>query len=371
MRTLVTGATGFLGRRLVAELAPRHSLRVLVRPRSPAGGGAGGAVGDGGAAAGRGAFPAGVVVGAGDVADAASVRQAMAGCEAVVHAAALVKILAPAAEFDRINVGGLENVLAAAADPAFPAAAGAKVIYVSSFMALGPSEGGPGGVLDESAPPAGFGEGAGGGGSSGSTAGGRIWINSYERTKALADRMARRAIAAGRNVVVVYPGVIYGPGEMTEGNLVVRHVLDLLHRRLPALLGTPGRRWCHVFVDDVARGIGQALERASPGGRYVLGGENTSLGDFYRLVEELSGVPVPRRRLPDGLAKTIGAAQKAWARLRGTTPALTPDLVEVYRHDWAYSSARAAAELGYTFRPLREGLAATLAWLQETGQWRR
>jgi len=364
MKILVTGATGFLGRRLVAELAPRHALRVLVRPRSGGaaalGGGhagAGGDAGDRGAAAGRGAFPAGVEVVAGDVADAASVRQAMAGCEAVVHAAALVKILAPAAEFDRINVGGLENVLAAAA--------GARMIYVSTFMALGPSEGGPGGVLDESAPPAGLGDGTDGGGD------GRVWINSYERTKTIADRLARRAIAAGQDVVVVYPGVIYGPGEMTEGNLVVRHVLDLLHRRLPALLGTPGRRWCHVFVDDVARGIGLALERARPGGRYVLGGENTSLGDFYRLVEELSGVPVPRRRLPDGLAKTIGAAQKAWARLRGTTPALTPDLVEVYRHDWAYSSARAAEELGYTFRPLREGLAATLAWLRETGQWSR
>lgn len=354
MKTLVTGATGFLGRRLVAELAPRHALRVLVRARrggaGPAAGagGSGGHSGDRGGAGGRGAFPDGVEVVTGDVADAASVRHAMAGCEAVVHAAALVKILAPAAEFDRINVGGLENVLAAAA--------GAKVIYVSSFMALGPSEGGPGGVLDESAAPAGD---------------GRIWINSYERTKALADRLARHAIAEGQNVVVVYPGVIYGPGEMTEGNLVVRHVLDLLHRRLPALLGTPGRRWCHVFVDDVARGIGLALERARPGGRYVLGGENTALGDFYRLVEELSGVPVPRRRLPDGLATSIGAAQKAWARLRGTTPALTPDLVEVYRHDWAYSSARAAAELGYTFRPLREGLATTLAWLEETGQWRR
>lgn len=351
MKVLVTGATGFLGRRLVVELAPRHALRVLVRP--VIGGGAAGGAG------GRAAFPAGVEVVAGDVADAAGVRHAMAGCEAVVHAAALVKILAPAAEFDRINVGGLENVLAAArAEPG-----GAKVIYVSSFMALGPSEGGPGGVLDESAAPAGSGEGTEGGG--------RTWINSYERTKALADRLARRAIAEGQDVVVVYPGVIYGPGEMTEGNLVVRHVLDLLHRRLPALLGSPGRRWCHVFVDDVARGIGLALERASPGGRYVLGGENTALGDFYRLVEELSGVPVPRRRLPDGLATTLGAVQKAWARLRGTTPALTPDLVEVYRHDWAYSSARAAAELGYTFRPLREGLAATLAWLRETGQWHR
>ena len=366
MKTLVTGATGFLGRRLVAELAPRHALRVLVRPR---GGGAG--------AAGAGGFPAGVEVVTGDVADAASVHRAMAGCEAVVHAAALVKILAPAAEFDRINVGGLENVLsAAAAAPSAPAAAGqaaaggAKVIYVSSFMALGPSEGGPGGVLDESAGATDAGGGQERGERGGSAGGdGRVWINDYERTKTVADRLARRAIAAGQNVVVLYPGVIYGPGEMTEGNLVVRHVLDLLHRRLPALLGRPGRRWCHVHVDDVARGIGQALEQARPGARYVLGGENTALGDFYHLVEELSGVPVPRRRLPDGLATAIGAAQKAWARLRGTTPALTPDLVEVYRHDWAYSSARAAAELGYTFRPLRQGLAGTLAWLRESGQW--
>jgi dihydroflavonol-4-reductase len=103
----------------------------------------------------------------------------------------------------------------------------------------------------------------------------------------------------------------------------------------------------------------------------VLGGENVTLADFYGVVEELSGVPVPRRRLPDGLAKTLGAAQKAWARLRGTTPALTPDLVEVYRHDWAYSSAHAAADLGYSYRRLREGLAGSLAWLRETRQWQR
>ncbi|HLX09774.1 MAG TPA: NAD-dependent epimerase/dehydratase family protein [Thermoanaerobaculia bacterium] len=341
MRVLVTGATGFLGRRLVDELAPRHDLRVLVRPA---------AAGAAAAGARRGAFPAGVEVVPGDVTDAAGLRRAATGCEAVIHAAALVKILAPAAEFERVNVGGLENVLAAAS-----AAGAAKVVYVSSFMALGPSEGGPGGVLDEAAAAAGD---------------GRAWINAYERTKALADRLARQAIAAGQPLVVVYPGVIYGPGEMTEGNLVVRHVRDLLHRRLPALLGTSGRRWCYVFVDDVARGIGQALAGARSGARYVLGGENVALGDFYAMVQELSGVPVPRRRLPDGLAKAIGAAQKGWARLRGTTPALTPDLVEVYRHDWAYSSARAAAELGYTFRPLREGLAATLAWLRETGQWR-
>jgi farnesol dehydrogenase len=339
MRVLLTGGTGFLGRRLVSELAPRHALRLLVRP-GPA----------------RAPFPEGVELAPGDVTDPASLARAAAGCDAVLHAAALVKILAPAAAFDRINVGGLDNVLEAAR-----AAGVERVVYISSFIALGPTEGGPGGTLDEAAPAA-----AGGGG-----AGARRWINHYERTKAQADARARRAIAEGAPLAVVYPGVIYGPGEMTEGNIVVRHVLDLLRRRLPALIGRPERRWSYAYVEDVARGVAAVLERGQPGGRWVLGGPNVTLGEFYGTVERLSGVPVPRRRMPDGLAKAAGAVQKGWAMLRGGTPQLTPDLVEIYRHDWAYSSARAEAELGYRCRPLAEGLATTLAWLEETGQWKR
>jgi farnesol dehydrogenase len=332
MKILVTGGTGFLGRRAVAALAPRHELTLLVRP-----------------GASRAGFPAGVGFASGDVTDRASLALAMAGHDAVLHAAALVKILAAAAEFERVNVGGLENALAAAETAGIQ-----RFLYVSSFIALGPSERGAGGVLDESAEPA---------------EDGRRWINDYERTKAVADRLARRAIAAGAPVSIVYPGVIYGPGEMTEGNLVVRHLLDLVHRRLPALLGRPERRWCYVHVDDVADGIRRGLESKDFGGRYVLGGENVTLGEFYALVERLTGVPVPTRRLPDGLAKALGAVQKAYARATGGTPALTPDLVEVYRHDWAYSSQRARAALGYAPRPLAQGLGETVAWLRESGRW--
>jgi farnesol dehydrogenase len=334
MKILVTGGTGFLGRRAVAALSPRHELTLLVRP-----------------GASRAGFPAGVAFAPGDVTDRGSLAAAAAGCDAVLHAAALVKILAPREAFDRVNVGGLENTLAAA-----EAAGVSRFLYVSSFIALGPTERGAGGVLDEEAEPV-------------PADGGRIWINDYERTKALADRRARQAIAAGSPVSIVYPGVIYGPGEMTEGNLVVRHVLDLVHHRLPALLGRPERRWCYVHVDDVADGIRRALEGASSGGRYVLGGENVTLGDFYALVERLTGVAVPTRRLPDGLAKALGAVQKTFARMTGGTPALTPDLVEVYRHDWAYSSERARAALGYAPRPLAQGLAETVAWLRDSGRW--
>lgn len=333
MKILVTGGTGFLGRRIVSELAPRHDLRLLVRGGSS-----------------RDRFPSGVEFVPGDVTDRLSLVRAVAGCDAVVHAAALVKILAPPEQFDRINVGGLENVLATAEQ----AGTVGRVVYVSSFIALGPTEAAPGGVLDESA-----------------EIRDRLWINDYERTKALSDRRARKAIADGAPLSVVYPGVIYGPGEMTEGNIVVRHILDLVHGRLPALLGRPERRWNYVHVEDVARGVALTLEKANPGSRYMLGGENVTQAEFYGLVGRLTGAKIPALRLPDGVAKAAGAAQKAWARLTRSTPKLTPDLVDVYSHDWAYRSGRAEKELGYTWRPLEQGLKETVAWLEESGQWKR
>ena len=147
-------------------------------------------------------------------------------------------------------------------------------------------------------------------------------------------------------------------------------LLDLLHRRLPFLIGSPARRWSYTHVDDVARGIGRLLGRDQAGSRYVLGGDNVTLGEFYAAVERLSGVPVPRRRLPDGAAKVAGALATLQARIAGSPPRLTPDLVEIYRHDWAYSSARAVTDLDYRMRPFGEGLAATLDWLRESGRWR-
>jgi nucleoside-diphosphate-sugar epimerase len=73
--------------------------------------------------------------------------------------------------------------------------------------------------------------------------------------------------------------------------------------------------------------------------------------------------------MPDPLAKLAGAAMKLGARLTGGVPRLTPDLVEIYRHDWAYDSSRAARELGYRPRPLAEGLAETFRWLRATSAW--
>lgn len=326
MKVLLTGATGFLGRAVARRLAARgHALRVLARATSRTEG-----------------LPDGVEIAAGDVTDAVSLREAARGCGAVLHMAALVKIwVSDPGRFAEVNVGGLENALTAAAE------AGARLVYTSSFIALGPSGEEP---LDASRPHP-----------------GASFRNAYERTKAAADGVARRAAAAGRDVVIVYPGVIYGPGDMTEGNIVARMVADHLNGRLPALVGPGDRSWSYAFVEDVAEGHALALEKGAAGERFVLGGENATLAELFALVEEMTGHAPPRVRLPYAVASALGRAQWLWAEATGHPPQLTHGEVGVFRQHWACDSTRAQERLGYVPRPLRQGLEETIAWLRAEG----
>jgi farnesol dehydrogenase len=327
VRVLLTGATGFLGRTVARHLVRRgHALRVLARATSRLDG-----------------LPEGVDVATGDVTDAGALARAAEGCEAVLHVAALVKIWVPdPARFEAVNVGGLENALAAAR------AAGARLVYTSSFMALGPSGAG---ALDALRPHP-----------------GPPFRNAYERTKARADARAREAAAGGEDVVILYPGVIYGPGDMTEGNIVARMIADHLNGRLPGLVGPADRRWSYAFVEDVAEGHALALEKGRPGDRFVLGGENATLARVFDLVREIAGAPPPRLRIPYVVASALGRVQWLWAELTGQPPQLTHGEVGVFREEWACDSARAARELGYEWRPLAEGLRETVRWLRDTGQ---
>lgn len=325
MKLLLTGATGFLGKAVARHLAAAgHELRLLVREKSLVAG-----------------LPAGAELVRGDVTELDSMRSAAEGCGAVVHMAALVKMWTPdRTRFDAVNVGGLLNALAAARD------AGARLVYTSSFIAVGPTGPEP---ADESRVHAGG------------------YRNDYERTKAAADGLAQQAVEAGQDVVRLYPGVIYGPGELTDGNLVVKVMLDHLHGRLPGIVGSGDRIWSYAYVEDVAEGHVQALAKGRAGQRYFLAGDNVSMDGFYEQVAELTGVPPPRRHIPYGLAWTLGLGMWAWAEMTGHEPKLTHQVVNVFREHWAYSSAKAHAELGYSCRPLREGLRATVEWLRERG----
>jgi farnesol dehydrogenase len=327
LRLLVTGVTGFLGGCVVARLAADgHTVRGLVRPGSPWDG-----------------KPRTADAIPGDVTDPASVALAAEGCDAIVHCAAMVKPWAKDKTiFDRVNVGGLRNVLAASR------AAGARLVYTSSFIALGPTDGA---TFDEETPRA-----------TGTA------FNDYERTKWAADRVARDAAASGERIVRLYPGVTYGPGALTPGNHAVLNLILHARGKVPGMLGPGDRRMSFAFVDDVTAGFAAALERAPDGSAYILGGDNRTLRDLFAAFQAATGIAPPRLTIPYAVAGVIGKLQRWRAELFGTPPELTDEIVRIYRHEWAYASDKAKRELGYHVTPLEEGIVKTVRWLRARGE---
>ena len=303
MKVLVTGGTGYLGRAIVGALrAAGHDVVLYGRTARASG------------------LSAAAVDG--DIRDAARLHDAARGCGAILHGAALVATWKRRRrDFDEVNVGGLRSVLDAAARHGIP-----RLLYTSSFLAL---------------PPAGLDAAPG-------------W-NDYQRTKAGADVLASAAVRQGAPIIRLYPGVIYGPGAATEGNLVGRMVADHLAGRLPGVIGGD-RIWSFSFVEDVAAAHVAALESGSPGTRYLLGGEDAPQMRVFDIVRQLTGRARPRR-IPGWVASPAGFADELMAAWFSRTPLLTTGTLEILLRDWPLGHARASEELGYRVTPLEEGVA--------------
>ena len=174
----------------------------------------------------------------------------------------------------------------------------------------------------------------------------RFEANDYQRTKVAADRLADQAVARRRPLIRVYPGVVYGPGTFTEGNLVGRLIADHLRHRLPGLVG-PEQRWSYAYVDDVAAGHCAALERGRVGGRYVLGGENAPQRRVFEIVQQLTGRRPPRR-IPFPIAR-------ADRRRRGAARARC----SAARRSSRAAPSRSSATTGRSTAPTPSAISAT------------
>jgi len=329
MRIFITGATGFLGHELLEALRDRkHEMTALVRSAQRAAG-----------------LPPGVRTVQGSVENPESYRGALKGHEALVHVAALVKMWSrDRRDFDRVNVEGTATLLRAASEAGVK-----KLVYASSFIALGPSNGAPLSEDDPRRTPE--------------------FHNDYERTKFLADQAARRLIAQGLPLYVLYPGVIYGPGNLTDGNLVAKNIIPFLNGTMP--FGMAIRAWSYAFVQDVVQGFVKVIEGVPPSRRYVLGGDNRTGEEFYQALHEATGRKPPRWNIPLGMASAAGYGEYVLAELFGRQPTLlTHEVARIYKRSWTYDSSRAVRELGYTITPLKEGLARLVAWLKSTGHVR-
>lgn len=309
MRVLVTGGTGYLGAAIVRALHARGHVPVTFARRA------------------RSAQLPGTSID-GDIRDSVAVRRAAQGVDAIVHAAALVSVWRPRPEeFDHVNVGGLHNAIDAARQ------SGARLIYTSSFLALPPR--------GRTTP---------------------LEANDYQRTKVRALASARRAAEAGSPLVILFPGVVYGPGAATEGNLVGRLVRDHLTGRLPGLIGAD-RIWSYSYVEDVAAAHVTAVERSEARGEYRLGGEDAPQMRVFEIVRDHTGRRLPRR-IPVGVARAAGWLEEQRARLTSHQPLITRGVVNIFRHDWPLDSARSANELNYRVTPLNVGIERLLRYGQ-------
>jgi farnesol dehydrogenase len=306
VRVLVTGGTGYLGSAIVRAL-DRGGHEPVVFARHATSAGLPGTATDG------------------DVRDTRAVAAAAEGADAICHTAALVSVWRrDPGEFDAVNVGGLQSTLAAAGMHRIP-----RLVYTSSFLAL---------------PPAGHPY--------------ALTANHYQRTKVAARDVARRATADGLPVVTLYPGVVYGPGPATDGNLVGRLMQDHRLGRLPGAIG-PEHIWSFSFVEDVAEAHVRALTHPAPEREYQLGGVNAPQQALYEFLREHAHRPLPRQ-VPYSIATAAAIVMEAIAGLTGRPPTLTRGIIEIFRHDWPLDNGAASRDLGLRITPLAEGLERTL-----------
>lgn len=310
MPTLVTGATGFLGRHLLSLLVGRgEPVRALVRNPADA----------------EELRRLGVEVALGDALEAEVGRSACDGCGLVYHLAGRVSHRRrDGALLRAANVESVRTVLAAL-EP------GARLVHVSSVAAIGPAPG-PEHAVDErhAFPPyaAGY---------------------PYAASKRAGEQLVLAAAGRGTDAVVANPGFLLGPGDVHR--VSTWHVESYLAGRLR--FTAPGGL-SNVDARDVAAGLVALAERGRAGERYILTSRDGNLahGAFFRRLAEVTGVRHRMVALPRGLALLAAGVP--------VSP-VHRDEVEAACNWWFYDPAKAERELGFATRPLDETLAETAA----------
>ena len=321
MTILITGATGFVGQHLLERLAgSEHTVRCLVRPSSDL----------------TGIAESGTETAVGDVTDAASVMAAIEGCDRVIHLANLYSFWEPDDDvYNTVNVEGTRNVMEAAI-----AAGVSKMIHVSSVVVYGRQDKVP---FSEECPPGPL-------------------PSVYAKTKLAGDRTVWELAAKTQlAVVMLFPGGVLGPGDEKSSG---RYIMDLLERRMPArVMENSVMTW--VDVRDVVEAIVKAMEKAgNEGEKYIVGNHRLTFGQLNELVRDISGVRLPRLRMPRLLLKPNALLLTALANLIQRPPlwGMAADAIATLSHGIAANGEKAQRDLGVRYRPIRETLEDAIAW---------
>jgi dihydroflavonol-4-reductase len=320
----VSGGSGFVGaaviRRLVAE---GYKVRALARSRASV-------------------TTSGIAdIIEGDLRDPAAVALAMQGARYAFHVAADYRLWVPDPEtMLAINVEGTRTVMRAAL-----AARVERIVHTSSVATLSLDHDGR--SSDETRP------------GDPDTA-----IGIYKKSKVLGERVVEAMVRDNDlPAVIVNPSTPVGAFDV-KPTPTGRMIIEAAAGRMPAYVDT-GLNLVHV--DDVAEGHLAALRSGRTGERYILGGENVSMGDMLREIAAIVGRKGSFVSLPIAPLVPMAYLSEAMARLTGRTPMLTRDALKMARYKMFFSSDKARRELGYAPRPHAEGLKEAIAWFRQAG----
>jgi dihydroflavonol-4-reductase len=324
MKTLVTGATGFVGSHVAGRLlSAGHSVRILARRESDA----------------RALRGMDVERVEGDLRDSASLDRALTSIAWVFHVAADYRLWSRhPEEIYWSNVTGTRNLLEAARRANVE-----RFIYTGTVATVAvdrpslPNES-TNSTLDE-------------------------MVGHYKRSKWLAEQEALKAAQSGLPVVIAMPTTPVGPGDWKPtptGKIIV----DFLTRKMPGYVET-GLNF--VAVEDVAAGHLLVAEKGRIGERYLLGAENLTLKQMLDTLAEITGIPAPRLKIPHSVALGYAYAENTISRILGREPQIPVEGVKIARHNMFVDCSKAIRELGFAAGPVSAALDRAVNWYETNG----
>ena len=332
MECFVTGASGFIGSNLVHELvAQGHRVRALLRPVTT----------DLRALAG---VKYDIVTG--DLGDVAALKQGMDGCDWCFHVAASYHLwMRDYRPMFETNVTGTRNVLEAATH-----AGCNRIVYTSTVGCIGAPKPVKGHVVpsDELR-----------------VVSEKEMKNPYKKSKWQAEQIAFEYARKGVPVMIVNPSAPIGPRDV-KPTPTGRVIVDFLNRAMPAYIDT-GLNWVHVR--DVVQGHILAAKKGQVGERYILGngGGNMTMKEAFDLLEQITGIEGPRRKIPYAAALTVGYLNAIFSKITGIPPKAPLAGVRMARQRMYFNPAKAVRDLGLPQTPVKQALADAVEWYRANG----
>ena len=330
MKTLITGAAGFVGSAVLRELLKKgHKVKALVRQSSVL----------------DNLKNLDVEIVCGDLKDRDSLKKSLKDCKYLFHVAADYRLWVPKPEeIYQNNVKGTENLMEEALNSEIE-----KVVYTSSVAVLGKPINGD--IANEKTP-----------------VNVSQMIGHYKKSKFLAEEKVKELyITRKLPVVIVNPAAPVGPRDI-KPTPTGKMILDAAMKKIPAYLDT-GLNIVHV--DDVAKGHMQAFNKGKLGERYILGGENLTLKEMLEIISILCGNKPPKIRLPRKPLYPIGYVFEIFARLFNIkNPMLTVDMIRMAEKKMFFSSEKAKKELNYKYKSAKNALKDAIQWFIDNGYCR-